>query len=434
MDGKPKIISNTLFQIAGRFFVIITSLLITGFLTRLLGVEIYGDYVFITSIVILVSGLSDFGASTIGVREASLKKQEAKEIFSHILSFRLIVTVLFLGFYLLLVMLMPQFKGIKAASIIASFVIPLLVLKTISQAVFQVNFRLDYSSLLEVVSSFIFLLLMAAFFFWRSAISLTAIMLFWTMSALATGLLGFFLLRNFLRLRIIFSKEKLKEVFWQSLPLGTYLLVYSLYDRGVDSFFLKTFNGNAAVGYYGLAYKIYGNLILGAAFLMNSLFPLISSLKNDQEKLNGYFKKTFSFLLIAAAIIFVIFFFSSSLIIKIITGNGFNISAGILRVLLLAIFFSYINHLTGYLLVCLNEQSKMLKFSLLAFAFNIVANIIFIPIFSFWAAAVITVITEFIIFILSVKYLKNKYGFILGINSIRENIIGMVKLKGKFFN
>lgn len=259
-------------------------------------------------------------------------------------------------------------------------------------------------------------------------------MLFWTISALTTGLVGFFLLRNFLRLRIVFSKEKIKEVFWQTLPLGTYLLVYSLYDRGVDSFFLKTFNGNAAVGYYGLAYKIYGNLILGAAFLMNSLFPLISSLKNDKEKLNDYFQKTFVLLLSAAAIIFMIFFFLSPLIIKIITGGGFSVSAGILRVLLLAIFFSYINHLTGYLMVCLNEQSKMLKFSLLAFAFNIIANIIFIPYFSFWAAAVITVITEFITFILSIKYLKKRYGFIMNVSSLRENIIGMIKLKGKFFN
>lgn len=434
MDGKPRIISNTLFQIIGRVFVILTSLLITGFLTRLLGVEIYGDYVFITSIVILISGLSDFGACTIGIREASLKKQEVKEIFSHILSFRLIVTSLFLGLYLLLVMSVPQFRGIKTASIIASFVIPLLVLKTISQAVFQVNFRFDYSSLLEVISSFVFLFLMVVFFFWKSTFSLANIMLFWTISALVTGLVGLFLLKNFPRLKIVFSKEKLKEVFWQSLPLGTYLLVYSLYDRGIDSFFLKTFSGNAAVGYYGLAYKIYGNLILGAAFLMNSLFPLISSLKNDREKLNEYFKKTFIFLSTAAVIIFLIFFSSSPLIIKIITGGGFSVSAGILRVLLLALFFSYINHLTGYLMICLNEQSKMLRFSLLAFAFNIVANIIFIPLFSFWAAAVITVITEFIIFILSLNYLKKKYGFILSVNSFCENIIGIIKLKGKFFN
>jgi O-antigen/teichoic acid export membrane protein len=195
--------------------------------------------------------------------------------------------------------------------------------------------------------------------------------------------------------------------------------VYSFYDRGIDSFFLKTFSGAEAVGYYGLSYKIYGNLILGAAYLMNSLFPIISSIKNNNQQINLYFQKTFSFLLILSLVVVIFFFSFSSSIINIISGSQYAVSSPILKILVIALFFSYLNHLCGYLLVALSEQKIMLKFSLIALIVNLIFNFIFIPYFSYWAASVVTVLTEMVMLILSLNYLKTKHNLSFKLKSLR---------------
>lgn len=434
MNSGKRVLSNTLFQSVGRVLIILVSLITTGILTRTLGVFGYGDYVFITSVVILFSGISDFGISSIGVREASFGKEKKEEIFSRVLSLRLIISSVLFLIYLILVQVLPQFKNIRTPSSIASLVIGFLIIRTICQAVFQTFLRMDLASILEISASGLFLLIILIFLFLNKTISLSFIMLVWVISALFSSLIGWLILKKFLRLHLDFNIVELKKLFFQSFPLGAYLLVYSMYDRGIDSFFLKTFSDSASVGYYGLAYKIYSNLVLGAAFLMNSLFPVISSLREKKEELQVYFEKSFTLLLLVSFFIFVIFFIFSSSIIRIVGGQNYLISSSILRVLLPAIFFSYFNHLVGYLLVSLNEQLKMLNYSLIALLINVLLNLIFIPVYSYWAAAVITVITEISIFALTFKYLYKKYHFEYSFKIFHENLNNLFHLKKNYFN
>lgn len=433
MIGKPKIFANTSYQIAGRFFIVLVSLIITAILTRTLGVAVYGDYVFITSLVILFTGLSDFGASQIGVREASSNKDKMGEIFGSVLGLRIILSSLFFVIFIALSLIMPQFRNLTDISFWASFVILLIIFKTVSQAVFNTHFRFDLSSFLDVVSSLLFLIPLIITLIFNITLTLKIVIIFWLFSTLVSAAVGWYLSRRLIQLKTNFGYQKLKVLFKQTLPLGIYLLVYSLYDRGIDSIFLKTFCGSDAVGYYGLAYKIYGNLILGAAFLMNSLFPLISSFEKDSIEIKKYFNKAFCLLFTSAIGIFIIFYISSIPIIKIISGNNYLVSAQILKVLLLALIFSGLNHLTGYYMIILDEQSKLLRFSIIAFVFNITANYIFIPIYSYWAAAVVTIFTELIIFLFSFIYLRKKYNLTVNTKSYFDNLKLFIKYKRNYF-
>jgi O-antigen/teichoic acid export membrane protein len=110
--------------------------------------------------------------------------------------------------------------------------------------------------------------------------------------------MGLLFSTRYVRLNFSFNKEKLGRIMLEAFPLGIYLLVYSVYDRGIDSFIVKSIAGSRAVGVYGLAYKVHGNLILGAAFLMNSLFPLLSSHKANLDSLKKTYEKAFTVLLL----------------------------------------------------------------------------------------------------------------------------------------
>jgi len=434
MGLKTKVFKNTVFQIAGRSLTILISLLTTAVLTRTLGVETFGDYVFITSIVLLFVGLTDFGTITIGVREASVSLEKKEKIFGSVLSLRIIISLFIFIAFNLLIYFLPQFAGLREPSLIASFVILFLILRTTMQAVLQVFLRLDLASFLEVIASLLALLFIGSFLLLGIKISLFWLMIFWSVSALASGIAGLYYVKKLISFKLNFNKDDLFKIFKQASPLGVYLLVYAVYDRGIDSFFLKTFVNSEAVGFYGLAYKIHGNLIFGAAFLMNSLFPIISALKNDEERLKLIFKKAFSVLFFFGLLSLFLGTLFAPLIIRIISGAKFVLSVNILRILLFATFFSFLNHLNGYLLISLNEQKKLLVFSLFSLILNLVLNTIFIPRYSFWAAAAVTVLTEGLIFVLTSVYLKRKYQLTISGQELKNNLFLFLKKRKSFFD
>jgi len=434
MGLKTKVFKNTVFQIAGRSLTILISLLTTAVLTRTLGVETFGDYVFITSIVLLFVGLTDFGTITIGVREASVSLEKKEKIFGSVLSLRIIISLFIFIAFNLLIYFLPQFAGLREPSLIASFVILFLILRTTMQAVLQVFLRLDLASFLEVIASLLALLFIGSFLLLGIKINLFWLMIFWSVSALASGIAGLYYVKKLISFKLNFNKDDLFKIFKQASPLGVYLLVYAVYDRGIDSFFLKTFVNSEAVGFYGLAYKIHGNLIFGAAFLMNSLFPIISALKNDEERLKLIFKKAFSVLFFFGLLSLFLGTLFAPLIIRIISGAKFVLSVNILRILLFATFFSFLNHLNGYLLISLNEQKKLLVFSLFSLILNLVLNTIFIPRYSFWAAAAVTVLTEGLIFVLTSTYLKRKYQLTISGQELKNNLFLLLKKRKSFFD
>ncbi len=434
MKLSSRIAFNTFSQVASRILVILLSLLTTAFLARILGSAGYGNYVFITSFVLIFVGLSDLGTNTIGVREASLNQNRRQVIFSSILIIRLVVSlILFLGLNLA-VSFLPQFAGLREPAFWGSLVLLFLIFRTISQGALQSLLRLELAASLEIFASILFLAFILILLALRESLSLSWLMIFCFISALLSGLLGLVITARFLPLRPLFDQKEIFRLFKEALPLGAYFLIFSVYDRGIDSFIIKTFFSSDAVGFYGLAYKIHGNLILGAAFLMNSLFPLLSSLQGKPEGLKRTYEKTFTVLLLAGLAILGGGLILAPWVIRLVAGSNFSPSILVLRILLGATFFSYLNHLTGFLMVALGKQKQLLGFSLIAFSINLILNLLFIPKFSFLAAAVITVLTELTILLFTQNFLVKKFGLKYSYSVFQENLKGLLLKRQHYFD
>ncbi len=65
---------------------------------------------------------------------------------------------------------------------------------------------------------------------------------------------------------------------------------------------------------------------------------------------------------------------------------------------------------------------------------NLVLNIIFIPKYSFWAAAVVTVLTEGLMFILTKIYLTKKYQLSVSGKDLKNNLFLLFKKENPFFD
>lgn len=431
MGVSQLVVKNTLFQGAGKATTLLLSLATTALLTRYLGVEGYGAYAFISAFVLLFGTISDWGTNIIAVREASRKKEKQPAIFGNILLFRLVLAVIAFVLLNAVIRLRPDWQGFVAAATIASFVLLALSLKTSLNVVFQTLLRYDRAAIVEVLSSTVFLALVATSFIMGRG--LMAVMASWFVATLVASLLGLYFSFRLSPITFVLEQKIIKRVFWEALPAGALFLVFSLYNR-IDTIILEHFQGEAAVGIYSLAYKIHDNLVLGAAFLMNSMFPLLSKKFGAKAgAVKSYYQKSFDLLLVSGFLVGAIAFLFAPAIISILGGEGFRQSVGALRLLSFATFISYFNHLTGYSLIAFGRQRVSLAIAVLALVFNVLTNWIFIPHFSFTAAAVITIATEGMVLILSGRVLAKTLGFWPSLSSFPKTWALLLKTRGRKF-
>ena len=435
MSLFPKIAFNTIIQIIGRGVVIGFTIITTALLTRRLGVAGYGDYVFITVFVMFFHSIADWGTGIISVREASKDKSLEKKIYGNSLILRLVLATSSFLIISSLVLLLPQFSGLILPVIIASTLLFFWSLRTSCQIIFQTKLRFDQHVLVEIFSSGLFVLFLVWVLNFSSDLSWIFLVL--SFSGLLAAILALFLARRLTDFDFQPDFKLMKRIFSEALPTGALLLLFSIYNR-IDIFLLQSIKGAEPVGIYGLAYKVHDNLILGAAFLANSFFPVISKygkigeLEKRFEPMREIYQKLFDVLLMAglAMVAFVLIF--SPLIIQIIGGQEFSASVLALRILVLGTFIAYFNYLTGYSLIALGKQKISLVVAIIALFWNIGLNFLLIPHFSYLAAAYITIATEGLVLVLTSSYLARKFNLRPAF-SFHRTFIELIKTKGKIF-
>jgi O-antigen/teichoic acid export membrane protein len=275
-------------------------------------------------------------------------------------------------------------------------VVLLLSFDTNFEIIFQSLLRMDLKGVLDIGYSLLFLgfSLFCLFSGW----GLLGVVGSWFAARLVVVFIGWFLASKLEPLKGRPKTVIMKKIFKESVPTGALLLMFTAYDRGIDTIFLKYYWGEAQVGYYGLSYKVYANLVIPAYFLANSLFPILSK-KNNQFLI--FFKRGVLFAGLGSVLLVFTAYFTAPFIISLLGGDQFLFSGPLLKILAISIPFAYLNHILGYSLIALGKQIISLKIGILALVWNITLNFIFIPKHAALAASWITVSTEGLVFIVS---------------------------------
>jgi len=384
-----KIILNSGVQIIGKAASIVISLLITGLLTRRLGTNQYGQYIFIFSLVNLVVAVANWGTQIIGVRELAKAKNQAKT-FGSILGLRTFLALIAGAVSGVLIILLPTFEGIRLLAFLGLFLVILTSLESSFEIIFQSQIKMGLKTKINLVYSLSFFAVTYILITKNFGIisPFVGAIVAKGISNIASLIYSKKLITKPFALDITIIKKILKE----SLPMGLLLVLFSTYDQAIDSLIIKKFLGLSQVGFYGLAYKIYANLVLPAYFLSNTIFPIIS--KNPKKNLNKLNKAAFKLMALLIIAIVPTTIILSPIIIRIIAGAEFNASIIPLKILALALIFAYINHINGFSLIAIGHQQDSLKIGLIALLWNLILNLIFIPQYGINAAAIITVLTE----------------------------------------
>ena len=405
-----KVIYNTGSQIVGKVITASITLVVTIIIGRTLGESGYGDFTKIFVFVGYFYTLADFGLNAIFVR---LSKEELT-LFKVLVGLRLLIGIVLAIVATLVAFLLPYNSAqnigfaplVKIGIVIASATIITQALFTTANAYFQKNLRYDLSTI-AAVRGYIFILAVAAI------VSLTSAgILGYTIAYVVGGLV--FVFAAYLIISTKLQRYFLPVFNWQqsihllklSWPIGTALVFNLIYFR-IDVFILSNVRSSYEVGIYGLAYQFFEAALAIPIFFANAIYPVLAKLYLTDI---GDFKRQVLFwikVLISVSVILALALIIVAHFIPVVFQQRFPGSTQALQILALGMPFFFISALFWHLLIIYGKQKLLIYIYGAGAVINLIANLIFIPIYGYLAAAITTIVSEAIIMVFLILAVKS---------------------------
>lgn len=443
MSTARKILSNTAFQIFGKGVTAALSIIVVKLLTSYLGKEGYGQYTTVYEFLAFFGIIADLGLYTIAVREMSKDEEKIPYIIGNVLGMRTLLVVVTMSLAAIAAFMIPKYQGsvIPLGVAIAGAGTILISINGTISSVLQVHLKMQFATIGLIVGKIVSVSYMAfaALVMFKGDIKtgFYHLMLAGVIGNLITLLITYKYTTQYAPIKYRFDMSFWREVLLRALPYGVALFLNTIYFR-VDTILMSLLlpneiteivNGeeklkcmqelcaNGQVGLYGVAMRMTEVMLLIPIYFMNSVLPVLTRyLREKSEKLQMLLQYTFDFIVTMALPILVGGYILAYPIIFIISkpefmsdlSKNFYGSDIALKLLLFALVFAFINAMFGILLVAVNQQMKLLYINGVCVLFNVITNIIFIPIYGFRGAALTSIACEF--FILVATYITiNKY-------------------------
>lgn len=440
MDLSQKVAFNTVVQIATKAITVVFGLLVTILLTNYLGREGFGDYMYVIALAIIFGAFADWGTATIGVREAAKERKKEGRALANIFLVRLAFSIVAALIMIIAAVVIPLQTThpllVRKAIMLGSLILVFNTLRASLLVIFQTKLQLQKQSVVDIAISFLILLI--SLFFVRQKLGLIPLIGAVVLANFVGIIIGFLLATKTIKFDWQVDQQFIRRLLVESFPMGAILLIFTI-DNKIDTVMLGSIKGSGAVGIYAVAYRIYDVLVLGAAYFMIALLPILSrysDLTRWKEKLRRIYQKSFDFMFLMGIVVVIGVWLFAPLAVKLITQKKlfeFSDSVAVLRLLGLALFLAYLNHLTGYTIVALGKQRRYFFIALSALIFNVVANALVIPLYSYYGAATVTILTEGIVLIITSIFIFRLLGFIPSPFRFPRTIIDFIEKRGKIF-
>jgi O-antigen/teichoic acid export membrane protein len=401
---KKKIVKNLKWMTFSKIIIYLLSIITITLIPRYLGVEGYGQLNFIISFVSIFSIIGDLGLSTLIVRDLSKNTKKAKEYYNNLFLFKMFITVLFL-------IVVTVFAFILHNSPTTDLIIVYAVavgLSTISN--FNISFLNAFQEIkYRAISDIIFKLMytIGVIFVIFLNYKLFGIVIASVISCLITMTFTFFIIKKYkLFAYLKINKKYIKQKVIQAFPFVLTSIFWMIYFS-IDKIFITYFKGNYLTGLYSISYTFIGFLIGSLTILYETFLPVLSSFSKNKEKLQQIVSKYIYlvYLLCVPATIGGIYL--APQIISLVFGEQYL--GGTLTFQLIMFFFllNSVGRINYQILITNHLEKYSLKILGISALVNTLLNFIFVPWLGIVGAAITTIISEIIIFILSYKKIKH---------------------------
>jgi len=371
---------------------------------RILGPVDAGKYAFAVIIFTYFDIFVGFGLNTLIIREVARDKSQGPRFLANALLLRAGLLVLAAPAALLLI---GPLAGPMNVTPDTGWAIVLLLVGLIPgsingalTALFQAHELMEYPAAITVVSNVLRAALGAVALFAglgilglagvSIVINLVTLVILWRLTA-----------AMLFRPRPVADTTQARWMVGESYPLLLNDLLARIFFR-VDTLLMKPLLGagsDLAIGYYTTPYKYLDGLNIVPSTFTLAIFPLFSSYaESARERLNRAYHLALKFLLLIAVPLTVLTVYAARDLILILGGAEYvpgSVTA--LQVLIWFLPFSFVNSVTHYVLIAVGQQRFLTLAFIIGATFNVVANLIAIPLYGILGAAAVTILSELVL-------------------------------------
>ena len=408
MSRVQTIFKNISWLMISQIFVSILGFSWTILIARYLGVSDYGVLGFAISFISLIAFAMDFGVSSYAIRHIATDYDSAPRYLGNIIPLKCIFCI---GTAILSVIILILMRSNELTiNITLLFLIEGILVTFISMmnGCFLAFEKGKYQAIGNIfVNSILLILLLTSIY---TNLGIYGI----TISYVTANVIGFiysyYILNKYIsKPHFEFDKDFCKKITIYSLPFAITGLLHTIY-YSIDVVMLTNLVGSYATGIYNATYKLISVLTLFYSVYNSVIYPvMIKFFKNDKKLLIITYEKSIKYLMLIMIPLSVATMYYSLDIIQLIYGHEYDAASQILSILIWTVCLLFVNGAGNTLLNASYKEVSVTKIYGVAAIFNVVTNLILIPYLSFVGAAITTLLSDILIFIIQ-KYIIHKNG------------------------
>lgn len=374
--------------------------------TNVLSSENVGLVNYGSSVIAYFSLIAGLGVSSYAIREGSRIRNEKKQVTqfaSEVFSINIISCIISYCLLFVSIHLFSFLKPYKELLLIQSLVILFVTLGTewiniIYEDYLYITIRTIFCQILSFVCLVLFVKKQDDYLIYA------VIMVF---SQIGMFLLNIVYVRRYIKCRIILKKVLLKHLKPILIIFSTTIAV-TIYGS-IDTTMLGVMASKESVAMYTAATKIYTAVKTIFSTLIVVLVPRLSYVFIEKKIYIKYLKKILDIIVVLFIPCTIIMYLYAENFILLISGAEYLIASKALRIMAIAVLFSV---LSCYITNCVFLINRLEKYSLVATILgallNLLLNLYFIPKYNFTGAAITTLLSEILVFIVCIIFLINK--------------------------
>jgi O-antigen/teichoic acid export membrane protein len=433
-NSARRVVKNSAIPLVLRLVVRALDLLFAFVLLDTLRGADVGPYTFAALFVVQILGtFTEFGLGVLLTREVARDPGVARRYFGATLALRgvlvlvgaLPVAALLIGSYGLLAALNLG-EGISPIGQQAIWILILTLIpgaySSAVTALYNAAERMEVPAVVEVVTAILSMLARLSVL----ALGFGIIGLAWAavgVSSLTALIYLALQTRDFFRPTIHWDSALIRRVLPLALPLMFNNLLNAIFFR-FDTFIIKAFatgSGDLMVNQYNLAYQIIGIATILPPVVTFAVFPMLARRADGERSgLALAQNRTLQVLLLLAFPIAISLMLLAPDLVRLFTrrnAGDYLPSANVLAILAWFLPLSFANGLLQYALIAVNQQRAITRAFVVGAVFNLIANLVAVPWFnryllqpdwSLYAAGVITLLSEVVLFLVFLPVLRRE--------------------------
>jgi O-antigen/teichoic acid export membrane protein len=369
------------------------ALISSPLMIRHLGVEDYGRYVTVLSLVTIIAGFTEAGVNTIALREyAARSGGDRWGVMRDLLGIRVVVTLVGIVGGLAFALVAGYDSVLVFGTVAAGFALLLQSLQSLLGVSLQGELRFGWVTITELLRQALFVALVVALVL--AGAGLGPFFLAQIPAFAVTLAMTAWLVRRIMPLLPSFHPARWWPLLRATIAYAIAVALNATYFR-IAILVLSLQATERETGYFATAFRVVEILIAVPALIFGAAFPILArAAQDDRERLDYAGGRLVEVGLVIGVWLALGVFLGAEPIIRVLAGDQSDASIALLRIQSLALIATFVIVPCGYLLLSLHRHRAILVANVVALATSLGLSAVLVPAYEATGAAIALLAAE----------------------------------------